>query len=163
MQDEVNEKTVALSFRAARLTKETLLRAIQMYLRHRQGKKVRGVVQKHGKISVKELVGQGQGATSMDIGQDSIKDFERIARKYDVDFAVKKDKTVSPPKYVVFFKGKDQDVISQAFKEFVNKNEKKRERPSLKAKLEQAIKKAMSVDKNRERTKEKHKDRGQSL
>ncbi|MBQ6903926.1 MAG: PcfB family protein, partial [Lachnospiraceae bacterium] len=82
MQDEVNEKTVALSFRAARLTKETLMKAIQMYLRHRQGKKMRNIVQKHGKISVKELVGQGQGASSIEVGKDDIKDFERIARKY---------------------------------------------------------------------------------
>ena len=163
MQDEVNEKTVALSFRAARLTKETLMKAIQMYLRHRQGEKMRNVVQKHGKIPLKALVGQGQGASSIDIGEDNIKAFERIARKYDVDFAVKKDKTMNPPKYVVFFKAKDQDVISQAFKEFINKNEKKRERPSLKARLAQYVKKAMSMDKNRERTKEKHKDRGQSL
>lgn len=163
MQDEVNEKTVALSFRAARLTKDTLMKAIQMYLRHRKGTKMRGVVQKHGKISVKELVGQGQGASSIEVGKDDIKDFERIARRYDVDFAVKKDKTMDPPKYVVFFKGKDQDVISQAFKEFVSRNEKKRERPSLKAKLAQYVKKAMSMDKNRERTKDKHKDRGQSL
>ena len=32
---------------------------------------------------------------------------------------MKKDKTVEPPKYMVFFKGKDADVITQAFKEFV--------------------------------------------
>ena len=163
MQDEVNEKTVALSFRAARLTKDTLGKAIRMYLQHRQGKKMRKVVQKHGKISVKALVGQGQGASAIDVGKDDIKAFERIARRYDVDFAVKKDKTVRPPKYIVFFKGKDQDVIAQAFKEFVDRNEKKKLRPPLRAKLQKYIKLAMSMNKNRERTRQKHKDRGRGL
>ena len=32
---------------------------------------------------------------------------------------------MEPPKYLVFFKGKDADVIAQAFKEFVKVNEKK--------------------------------------
>ena len=44
----------------------------------------------------------------------NIKSFERVARKYNVDFAVKKDKTTVPPKYVVFFKGRDADAVAQA-------------------------------------------------
>ena len=35
--------------------------------------------------------------------------------------------TTEPPKYLVFFKGKDADVIAQAFKEFVKVNEKKQQ------------------------------------
>ena len=58
-----------------------------------------------------------------------------MARKYNVDFAVKKDKTVEPPKYMVFFKGEDADVITQAFKEFVKVNEKKHGRVSVREKL----------------------------
>ena len=45
-----------------------------------------------------------------------------VARKYNVDFAVKKDKTTEPPKYLVFFKGRDADAVAQAFKEFVYGN-----------------------------------------
>ena len=69
----------------------------------------------HGKMSVKKLVGQGMGASSIEVTDNNIKSFERVARKYNVDFAVKKDKTVEPPKYMVFFKSKDADVITQAF------------------------------------------------
>ena len=145
MQDEVNEKTVALSFRAARLTKETLMKAIQMYLRHRQGKKMRNVVQKHGKIPLKALVGQGQGASSIDIGEDNIKAFERIARKYDVDFAVKKDKTMNPPKYVVFFKAKDQDAITDVIRAYSEKKIMKAEKQSVLEKLHKLKEKVASV------------------
>ena len=48
---------------------------------------------------------------------------------------MKKDKTTAPPKYIVFFKGRDADVITQAFKEYVKANEKKQNRVSVKEKL----------------------------
>ena len=71
-----------------------------MYLEHQKHKKP-----SHGKIPVKKLVGQGEGAKSIEGTDSNIKSFERVARKYNVDFAVKRDKTTEPPKYLVFFKG----------------------------------------------------------
>ena len=38
----------------------------------------------HGKQSVKELVGQGQGVSSMEIGDSGIRDFKKIANKTQV-------------------------------------------------------------------------------
>ena len=65
---------------------------------------------------------------------------------------------------LVFFKGRDVDVLTQAFKEFVKVNEKKqnRNRVSVKEKLAQ-FREILSKDKNRERVREHQKDRGQSL
>ena len=54
----------------------------------------------YGKQSVKELIGQNQGVSRMPIGDASIREFEREARKYGVDFAVTRDKTVNPPQYL---------------------------------------------------------------
>lgn len=93
---------------------------MKMYLEHQKHKEP-----SHGKIPVKKLVGQGEGAKSIEVTDSNIKSFERVARKYNVDFAVKRDKTTEQPKYLVFFKGRDADVIAQAFKEFVKVNEKK--------------------------------------
>ena len=87
---------------------------------------------------------------------------KEVARKYNVDFAVKKDKTTDPPKYVVFFKGRDADAVAQAFKEFVYGNEKRNGRTSVREKLKR-FRDAVSQNKNRERSREKNKDRGQSL
>lgn len=131
MQEEVTQKTIALVFKSSRLTADVLKKAMKLYLEHRKA----GKQATHGKMSVKKLVGQGMGASSIEVTDNNIKSFERVARKYNVDFAVKKDKTVEPPKYMVFFKGKDADVITQAFKEFVKVNEKKRGRVSVKEKL----------------------------
>ncbi len=63
---------------------------------------------------------------------------------------------------MVFFKGRDADAVSQAFREFVYGNEKKKGRVSLREKLNH-FKDAVSQDRNRERSREKNKDRGQSL
>ena len=154
MQEETTQKTIALAIKTSKLTASVLQKAMKMYLEHQKHKEP-----SHGKIPVKKLVGQGEGAKSI---ESNIKSFERVARKYNVDFAVKKDKTTEPPKYLVFFKGKDADVIAQAFKEFVKVNEKKQQHPSLRQKLK-GLQKIVAQNKNKERSREKNKDRGQSL
>ena len=148
MQEEVTQKTIALVFKSSRLTADVLKKAMKMYLERRKA----GQQATHGKMSVKKLVGQGMGASSIEVTDNNIKSFERVTRKYNVDFAVKKDKTVEPPKYMVFFKGKDADVITQAFKEFVKVNEKKRGKVSVKEKLAE-FRELLGKDKNRERAK----------
>lgn len=120
MQEEVTQKTIAITFKSARLTTDVLLRAFKAYLEHRRHREP-----SHGKISVKKLLAQNQGAKSIEITDENIKSFSRIAGKYNVDFSVKRDRTADPPKYLVFFKAKDSDLIVQAFKEFVRANEKK--------------------------------------
>lgn len=158
MQEEVTQKTIALVIKASKLSAAVLRAAMMMYLNHRKAKNQ----QSHGKISVKKLVGEGAGVSSIEVSDSNIKSFERIARKYNVDFAVKKDKTTDPPKYVVFFKGRDTDVITQAFKEFVYGNEKKKNRPSVRQKLAK-LKEVVAKAANRERSREKDIDRGASL
>lgn len=158
MQEEVTQKTIALVIKAAKLDANVLKSAMRMYLNHRrkQAQKI------HGKVSVKELVGEGAGVSSIEITDGNIKSFERVARKYNVDFAVKKDKTTEPPKYLVFFKGRDADVVAQAFKEFVYGNEKKNSRTSVRQKLKH-FRDVATKDQNKERSREKNKDRGQIL
>lgn len=78
--------------------------------------------------------------THIEITDPSIKEFEKIARKYGVDYAVKKDRSSSPPKYLIFFKGRDADALTAAFTEYTSKKVKKAEkteRPSVLAKLSQ--------------------------
>ena len=158
MQEEVTQKTIALVIKTAKLDANVLKVAMRMYLNHRRQK----AQKTHGKTSVKKLVGEGVGISSIEATDGNIKSFERVARKYNVDFAVKKDKTTDPPKYVVFFKGRDADAVAQAFKEFVKVNEKKQQRPSLRQKLK-GLQKIVAQNKNKERSREKNKNRGQRL
>ena len=113
-----------------------------------------------GKQTVKQLVGQGQGVTNIEISDKNIKDFEGIARKYGVDFAVKKDATEQPPKWLVFFKGRDTDAITAAFKEYSAKHmNKKAEKPSMLSTLRDLMEKV----KNQVLDQTKHKDRGREI
>ena len=70
---------------------------------------------------------------------------------------MKKDNSQEPPKYLVFFKGKDVDVISMAFDEYSKKQ--LREKPSLRKMLWQMKEKAKSINpKDRARRKEQERD-----
>lgn len=161
MQEETTQKTIAFAVKTSKLTANVLKKLLKMYL---ESQKQKHSQPRQGKQTVKELVGQNAGVSNIEITEGNIKSFERTAKKYKVDFAIKKDKTTAPPKYLVFFKGRDADVLTQAFKEFVRANEKKHggKRVSVKEKLAE-FKKILSKDKNRERAREHRKDRGQSL
>ena len=163
MEEETTQKTIALLMDGTKMSAKELRNMMKMYLDHQNRRKGRAAHKTvHKKISVKELVGQDTGVKTIEVSDSNIKSFERTAKKYNIDFAVKKDQTKDPPKYIVFFKGKDADVLAQAFKEFVYANEKKKNRPSVREKL-QKLKEIVAPDKNRELSREKYKDRGQAL
>ena len=112
------------------------------------------LVTPQGKQMVKQLIGQNQGVSNIEITDPSIKEFEKIARKYGVDYAVKKDRSRSPPKYLIFFKGWDADALTAAFTEYTGKKVRKAEkseRPSVLAKLSQfkELVKHAVVDRNK--------------
>jgi hypothetical protein len=89
----------------------------------------------HGKQSVKQLLGQNQGATNVEIDKESIRDFEKLAKKYGVDFAVRKDKSVDPPRFLVFVRSKDADALDAICKEHQARALTKNEKPSVLAQL----------------------------
>ena len=81
-----------------------------------------------------------------------------MARKYRVDYALKKDKSSLVPKYYVFFRAKDAASLNAAFTEYsgVVTKEKK---PSVLQKLRSLIARAPELNQNRERQKERGLDR----
>ena len=158
MQEEVENRTVTLAISTTRMTANVLKAAISKYLAYRKEKKTEkaraGPVKPCGKQSVKQLVGQDQGVANMEITDKNIKDFERIARKYGIDFALKKDKTGEIPKYLVFFKARDGDALTAAFKEYTAKSDRKKERPSVLQKLRKFKEQAADIDTPKVRKKE---------
>lgn len=135
MQEEVESRTVAFSITTAKLTGRIFKTAICKYLEHRKNKQRDGPVVPHGKQSVKQLIGQNQGVSTIESNDPHIKDFEKIARKYGVDYAIKKIKTDEKPKYVIFFKAKDADALTQAFTEYTCKSAERGNKPSVLKKL----------------------------
>lgn len=112
-------------------------------------------------VPVAQLMDQNQGLTNIEITNHNIKSFERVANRYNIDFALKKDKAADPPRYLVFFKARDLDVMTAAFKEFSAKELVKSKKPSVQKKLAKAQQKAQTQ--HRQREKAKTKDRGQEL
>ena len=153
MQEEVTQKTIALVIKSAKLDASILKAAMRMYLNHHR----KQAQKKHGKVSVKELVGEGAGASSIEITDGNIKSFERVARKYGVDFALKKDKSGDIPKYLVFFKARDADALTAAFKEYTAKEVKRasQDKPSVLEQLRALKVKVLSLMPDKARNKDK--------
>ena len=153
MQEEVDSKTVALVISSAKLTGRVFKAAISQFLAHCKNKKT---VIPHGKQSVKQLIGQNQGVTSIESNDPDIKSFDRVARKYGVDYAVKKVRDDDgKSKYIIFFKGRDNDAITSAFKEYTAKSMEKEKKPSVLKKLhevgEKVQNKVLEISKTKQR------------
>lgn len=154
MQDEVRNKSVALVINVGktggRLTADMLKWAMRRYLEQSRNPKVH-----HGKQTVKQLVKQDVGVQNIEITDKNIKSFERVARKYGVDFALKKD--AAHGKYLVFFKGRDADALNAAFTEYTAKSfhRGQRERPSVRERLSHFKEVAKQMLQDREKHREK--------
>jgi hypothetical protein len=172
MQEEVNEKTIALCIKGGKITADILKAALRKYLQEMEKEKAKSQqksqakkeqktqVVKRGKQSIKSMLDKGSELSNIEITDNNIRSFERVARKYGIDYSLKRDKSTDPPKYLVFFRAKDADVMTAAFKEYSGVMLQKSKRKSIKLRLQKAIEKAA---KHREREKTQQKDRGQSL
>lgn len=158
MQEEVTQKTIAISIQATKLTASVLQKALKKLLAAGKNK----LRQPHkGKQTLRQLMKQNAGVSNIEITNDNIKAFEQTAKKYGIDFALKKDISTEPPRYLVFFKGRDADVLTAAFKEFSAKNLIHEKKPSLRKLLSKMQEKTKKKTKQREKV--KNKDRGLEL
>lgn len=156
MQEDIEEKTVRLAISSARLTGRVVLEGIRIYLRVSANKNIADI-EDHivGKQSIDDLVKQNQGVSSMVVGDEGIKTFEKIAKQYGVDFAVMKDKSTDPPVYTAFFKARDTDAMEAIVNEYSRRMIIKKERPSVRERLEKNMEQIKEQAKKvREHTKE---------
>ena len=101
-------------------------------------------------------------ASHIEITDQNIRAFSSTAKKYGLDFALKKDISGEHTRYLVFFKGRDADVITAAFREFSAKNLSREKDPSIRRKLEKAQEQSKTQHKEQERG-EKVKTRERSV
>ena len=172
MQDEVNEKTVSLCIRCGKVTANLLKAAMVKALakmekeKKQQGQKInQKQPQKEkedktykGKQSLDKLMKQNVQLSNIEITDGNIKSFERVAKKYSIDFSLKKDVPADPPRYYVFFKARDADVMTAAFKEYTGQTLNKDKKPSVRKKLQKAITQSLAKHRELEKTKGKEKE-----
>lgn len=132
MQEDIENRTIALVVSTGRLTGLVLQSAIRQLLHELERRSANKEPEiPHGKQSVKQLIGQNAGASNIEINDSNIRVFEKIARKYGVDYALRKDKTSKKPRWLVFFKARDADALTAAFTEFTAKVINPEKKPSI--------------------------------
>ena len=160
LQEEITQKTLALCVEASKMTAQLLQQAMKKVLadmeKHKKNPQLR-----HGKQTLRQLMKHNTGVSNIEITDQNIRTFSATAKKYGIDFALKKDTSGEIPRYLVFFKGRDADVITAAFREFSAKNLEKEKKPSIRKELDQAKQQAKAQ--HRQREKVKAKDRGVEL
>lgn len=158
MQEEVTGKSVALIIDGAKMSEQVLEKALKKFLEAQKNKSTK---MHRGKQTLKQLAGQNAGLANIEISDKNIKAFTHVAKKYHVDFALKKDTAAEQPRYLVFFKSRDADAITAAFQEFASRRMGREERPSIRDRLDQAKEQAAQKVEHRtiDRVKVKVKDR----
>ena len=158
MQEEVTGKSVALIVDGAKMSEQVLEKAIRAYLDAQKNKQPKIY---RGQQSLKHLAQQNAGLANIEISDQNINSFTHVAKKYHVDFALKKDTSADHPRYLVFFKSRDADAITAAFQEFTAVKMRK---PSIRKRLEQAKEQSRKTkQKQLDREKVKVKERGVEL
>ena len=103
MQEEIEHKTVNFAISTVKLSARTLLKGAQFFLRQYDKSA------SQGKQSMKRLIRQNRGVTNLEIEKTGIKDFDRYAKRYHIDYAIQKDLSCTPPRFLIFFKAQDQE------------------------------------------------------
>ena len=155
MQEQNSEKTVALAVKTGKMSEKVLKDCMKAFLASQKNKSPK--VYK-GKRSVKQLTLSGAQLTNIEVTDQNIKAFDKTARKYGIDYALKKDIAQEPPKYFVFFNAKDMDVLTMAFKEFSANQMKKEEKPSIRAQMKTLGEQVKAKVQERTRQKSKTKE-----
>ncbi len=135
MQEEVENRTVNLAISTTKLSARITLRLALWGIRKLKESQAKAEAKRNlppkGKQTIRELVGQNQGVTNIDIAGTDLKGFEKYAREFGVDYAITRDKSVNPPKYLVFFKARDADAMTAAFRAYSAEVFAKNRRPSV--------------------------------
>ena len=148
MQEEIENRTVNLAISTTKLTARGIIRLAAKGLAYIKRKSREAALKNEkpdGRQTIQQLIGQNQGVTNIDISQTDLKGFEKYARKYGVDYAITKDKSVFPPKYLVFFKARDADAMTAAFNAYSAEVLAKSKRPSTLSRLHELIDAVKSI------------------
>ena len=184
MQEEVDEKTVALMINGGKISADILKSALSKVLQQideknriseetkreeKKAVKAKNEAKKEAKKAVRKakkneprpgrktldsMMKEGKKLTKIEINANNIQSFEKVARKYSIDYSLMKDKSADPPKYLVFFRARDVDVMTAAFREYTGGLLKLPRKASIRKRLQRAISRSVN-HRELEKTKQK--------
>ena len=142
MQEYIEERTVAISVKAGKLSGRALAAACKKVLaemkKHHEAAK-----RPHGRQSVKKLMNHYGTKSAMTL-VGAPKDFDRIAKEFHVDYAFHK---TSPGHYLLFFKADQADAITAVMG-------RSQEKSSILGQLRQFVEQIAVRPKQKERARE---------
>jgi hypothetical protein len=151
IQEDIEHKSAVLIIKGGKVTGKLLAKAMAAVLRQMRKERKRP-----GRMRYKQL-SKGGPLQDIEITEGNIKAFDPIAREFDVKYALKKDISTDPPRWLVFFRAKDADALTAAFRKFTAATlNREAEKPSVRetmAKFRDIIKNAV-ID----RTRHKHRE-----
>ena len=112
-------KDHSLYIKTGKLTAQTLQKAMKAILS--KGKK-QLAKPPQGKQSLKQLMKQNAGVSNIEITEGTIKAFESDGEKVRYRLCAEKGRDGKPPRYLVFFKGRDADVLTAPLRNFPQKS-----------------------------------------
>lgn len=155
MQEEVNERTVAISVKAAKLTGRALAAALQKALKEARSHRQKAQAPK-GRQSVKKLMNHYGSKNAMQL-VGAPRQFDQVARKFNVDYAFHK---TGPGHYLLFFKAGQADAITAAFAEYTKRTlNKGKDKPSISGQLKKFTELDKARQPKRQRTRKVVKER----
>lgn len=113
MQEDIERRTVALSVNTGKLTGRLLAKVLAAAVRKIQ-KSYREGQTPQGRQSVKKLMNHRVSTNALPLDGET-RLFDRVARKYNVDYAFYK---TGPNKHLLFFKSGQGDAITACFSEY---------------------------------------------
>lgn len=156
VEEDVSRRTIAVSVNTGKLTGRVLAHAVQA-VAQKIRKELRAHQTPHGRQSVKQLMSHGAATNSIEIA-GAPRDFDRVARKWNVDYAFYK---TGPEKYLLFFKAGQADAITACFSEYSRRvlDKGRDRRTPIREQLKRAAERVLKQP-QRERVKEAaHEDR----
>lgn len=111
---------------------------------------------KKGQQNLKQLTRYGDKLSEIPLNSENVKMFTQIARKHGVSFTLVKDDTKTPPRHTVYFRAKDTESMTAAFKEYITKemNKSKTNEKSFKERMTEAKAKVEITDKDKSKKRE---------
>ncbi len=157
MSQNLSEEMYAVSIKAAKLTESVFKEAILNALKQKEFK----MSGKHRVTSLLKNSTDDKPLQSIEVNDQNIKSFEQSARKFGVNYALKKEKVSGT--YLVFFNAKDTEQVYKAFSDYAKTHiANQKDKPSVIKQIE-GIKKEKAMEKTPELERSKQKDRGMQL
>lgn len=151
MQEEVEQRCLTLVIDSGKMTGKILRSAVLKFVAYscEMAHEKNGSVRYTGKQTLKQLVGQNQGVSNVELDDADIRDFKKVLRQYGVNYAVKK--VDGQDKFLVFFKARDADAINAALTDYASKKVRCSERPSVLKRLREIAAQLPILNADRER------------